>query len=78
MGDNRMIKELHMRLVVQNPSMSYITLNLLREIYRFPLRLPIARLGWRLGVGGLDPEFLRAEQAKSMMEYSRRIVNETI
>ena len=33
---------------------------------------------WRLGNGGLDPKYLRTEQAKNMMEYSHRIVNETI
>lgn len=33
---------------------------------------------WRLGNGGLDPKYLRTEQAKTMVEYSHRIVNETI
>lgn len=33
---------------------------------------------WRLGDDGLDPEFLRTEQAKGMVEYSHRIVNETM
>lgn len=33
---------------------------------------------WRLGNGGLDPKYLRTEQAKGMVGYSHRIVNETI
>ncbi|MCM1333353.1 MAG: hypothetical protein NC248_12185 [Bacteroides sp.] len=33
---------------------------------------------WRLGHGGLDPRYLRTEQAKTMVEYSRRIVTETM
>lgn len=33
---------------------------------------------WRFGNGGLDPKYLRTEQAKTMVEYSHRIVNETI
>ena len=33
---------------------------------------------WRLGNGGLDPKYLRTEQAKTMVEYSHRIVNETM
>lgn len=33
---------------------------------------------WRLGNGGLDPRYLRTEQAKNIVEYSHRIVNETI
>ncbi|MCM1092346.1 MAG: hypothetical protein NC421_00145 [Lachnospiraceae bacterium] len=33
---------------------------------------------WRLGHGGLDPRYLRTERAKTMVEYSRRIVTETM
>ena len=33
---------------------------------------------WRLGNGGLYPKYLRTEQAKGRVEYSHRIVNETI
>ena len=33
---------------------------------------------WRLGSHGLDPRFLRTDKAKSMTEYSRRIVVETM
>lgn len=33
---------------------------------------------WRLGKHGLDPEYLRTEQAKEMVDYSRRIVDETV
>ena len=33
---------------------------------------------WRLGSGGLDPKYLRTRQAKAMLEYSHRIVDETI
>ncbi|MCM1406129.1 MAG: hypothetical protein NC210_06880, partial [[Clostridium] fimetarium] len=32
---------------------------------------------WRLGDGGLDTKYLRTEQAKKMVDYSRRIVNES-
>lgn len=32
---------------------------------------------WRLGNHGLDPKYLRTEQAKTMLEYSHRIVNES-
>lgn len=33
---------------------------------------------WRLGDGGLDPKYLRSSEAKEMVEYSHRIVNETM
>lgn len=33
---------------------------------------------WRLGSRGLDPKFLRTNEAKSMTEYSHRIVRETM
>lgn len=33
---------------------------------------------WRLGRRGLDPKFLRTAPAKSMTEFSRRIVRETV
>lgn len=33
---------------------------------------------WRLGSGGLDPRFLRTDKARTMTDYSRRIVRETM
>lgn len=33
---------------------------------------------WRLGSKGLDPKFLRTDKARSMTDYSHRIVKETI
>lgn len=33
---------------------------------------------WRLGSRGLDPKFLRTDKARSMTDYSYRIVKETI
>lgn len=33
---------------------------------------------WRLGRHGLDPRFLRTDKARSLVDYSRRIVQETM
>lgn len=33
---------------------------------------------WRLGSSGLDPRFLRTDKARTMTDYSRRIVRETM
>lgn len=33
---------------------------------------------WRLGSRGLDPKFLRTDKARSMTDYSHRIVKETM